>query len=900
MSKRMSWTRFFRRRRWDEERSRELEAYLEAETSDNIARGMPPETARGEAHRKLGNRTQIREEIYRMNTAVFFDGLWQDLRYAARSLRRSPGFAAVAIASLALGVGANTAIFQLLNTIRLRTLPVHHPEELGQIRITDPKNMRGSINSDYGPLTNAIWERVRDTQQGFSGVFAWSGGGFNLAAGGQAHYARGLWVSGAFFETLGVRPILGRVFNSREDRPGCGSSGVVIGYGFWQKEFGGDVDVIGRKLLLDNHPFEIVGVTSANFFGLDVGRSYDVALLLCSEPLFRSQSIVDLSSVWWLSVMGRVKRGWTMERAGAELAAASPGIFEATIPANYPARNRNDYLGYRLGAFPAGRGVSSLREEYSNPLWSLLAITGIVLLIACANLANLMLARASAREREIAVRLAIGASRVRVMRHVLAESLLLAGSGALAAIFVAGELSRFLVAFLSTEGNELAVNLAPDGRVLAFTAGLAIVTCVLFGLAPALRAGAAAPESVLRSGGRGLTPGRQRFGLRRALVASQIALSLVLLVGALLFSRSLRNLLTLDAGFRQDGILIAWVDFVKLGVPVDRRVAFRRDILDRLRASPGVDCVSDVRLLMGDGSESNRIWIDGADPRRGISPNFNHAGADYFKTLGVPFVAGRDFDARDTVGSPRVVIVNEAFARALGLGPDAVGKRIRREVTPSEPEKVFEIVGVVKNTKYRNLREDFVPIGYYAASQDIRPSSDDQILIRSHLSLAALTASVRRTIGQINPEITFEFRTFKAFIGEGLLRERLMATLSGFFGLLAGVLAAVGLYGVISYMVARRRNEIGIRIALGARRGQVLALIFRESALLLAIGLAAGTVLALAAGKTAASLLFGLKPYDPVTLVLATGALAAIAAAATYLPARRAADLDPTAALREE
>jgi putative ABC transport system permease protein len=896
----MSWMRYFRRRRWDDERSRELEAYLEAETSDNRARGMTSQEARSAASKKLGNRTQIREEIYRMNTATFFEGLWQDLRYAARSLRRSPGFAAVAIASLALGVGANTAIFQLLNTIRMRTLPVRNPEQLAQIRITDPKNIRGSVNSDYGPLTNAIWERVRDTQQGFSSVFAWSATGFNLAAGGQARYARGLWVSGAFFDTLGVTPALGRVFTAREDRRGCGSPGTVISYEFWQKEFGGDAGVIGRRLSLDNHPFEIVGVTSANFSGLEVGRSFDVALLLCSEPVLQSQSFLDLGSVWWLSVMGRVKPGWSMERAGAELAAASPGIFEATLPAKYPAGNRKDYLGYRLGAFPAGRGVSSLREEYSNPLWSLLAITGIVLLIACANLANLMLARASAREREIAVRLAIGASRVRVMRQVLAESLLLAGSGALAAIFVARELSRFLVSFLSTEGNELAINLAPDGRVLAFTAGLAIFTCVLFGLAPALRAGAAAPESVLRSGARGLTPGRRRFGLRRTLVASQIALSLVLLVGALLFSRSLRNLLTLDAGFRQDGILIAWVDFVKVGVSVDRRVAFQRDMLDRLRASPGVDSVSDVRFLMGEGSESNRIWIDGADPRRGISANFNSAGADYFKTLGVPFVAGRDFDARDRAGSPRVVIVNEAFTRAFGLGPNAVGKRFRREVTPSDPEIVFEIVGVVKNTKYRNLREDFIPIGYYATSQDSSPNAGDQILIRSHLPLAALTASVRRTFGAINPEITFEFRAFKAYIGEGLLRERLMATLSGFFGLLAGVLAAVGLYGVISYMVARRRNEIGIRIALGARRGQVLALIFRESALLLAIGLVAGTGLALAAGRAAASLLFGLKPYDPITLILAMGALAAIAAAATYLPARRAAQLDPTAALREE
>jgi putative ABC transport system permease protein len=886
-------SRYFHRRYWHQERARELDAYVEAETEENIARGMTAEDARTAALKKLGNATRIREEIYHMNTATWLESVWQDVHYAARSLRRSPGFALVAIASLALGVGANTAIFQLLDTVRMRTLPVNHPEELAQIRITDPRNQRGSMNATDG-LTNAIWERVRDASlHNFSGLLAWSLADFNLADGGQARFAHGLWVTGGFFETLGVAPVAGRVFTAQEDRRGCGSPGAVISYGFWEREFGGDAGAIGRKLSLDGHPFEIVGVTGANFFGVEVGRSFDVALLLCSEPVLHSTSLLDPNSVWWLSVMGRLKPGSTFEGASAELSAASPGIFEATLPPKYPAGNVKDYLGYRLGAAPGGLGVSALREHYSNPLWSLLAITGTVLLIACANLANLMLARASAREREIAVRLAIGASRGRVIRHMLAESLLLAGSGAIAAVFLARALGGFLVTYMHTN-----VDLVSDGRVLAFTASLAILTCVLFGLGPALRAGRAAPETALRSGARGLTA--SRFGWRRALVATQIALSLVLLVGALLFSRSLRNLTTIDAGFRQDGVLISYVDFGKLGVPVERRAAFRREIMDRVRASPGVDAASEAQFLMADGSESNHIWIDGEGTQRGIGSRFNHVGTDYFKTLGVPLVAGRDFDQRDTPGSPKVIIVNEAFVRALNLGPNAVGKRLRRESQPNTPEETFEIAGVVKNTRYFNIRDDFKPIGYYARSQDPRPDADDTIVVHSSSPLATLTASVRHAFGEINPQLTFEFTSFRTLIGDDLLPERLMATLSGFFGVLAGVLAAVGLYGVMSYMVARRRNEIGIRMALGARRSQVAALIFRETGLLLAIGLAAGAVMALAAGRAAASLLFGLKPYDPVTLIAGMATLAVVAAVATWLPARRAARLDPNSALREE
>src|SRR5579864_6430545 len=539
----MSWTRFFRRRYWDRERARELEAYLDAETAENIARGMSPGEARYAARRKLGNPTLIREEIYRMNSLSFLETLWNDLRYGARLLRINRGFAVVAIASLALGIGANTAIFQLLDAVRLRALPVKNPQDLAQIRIADPAGVRGSINSAYSPLTYAIWEQLRNRQQAFSGVFAWQPDEFGLGRAGESRIARGLWVSGDFFRVLNVEPAAGRVFTEADDRRGCGSPGAVISYAFWQREFAGERAAVGRKLTLDGHPIEIIGVAAAGFSGLEVGHSFDVAIPICSQASLYDYSYLEDGAIWWLTVMGRLKPGVPLAQARAQLGAISRGIFETTLPRYYPRESVKDYLGYKLSAVPAGTGMSTLRDQYSDPLWMLLAIAASVLLIACANLANLMLARASAREREIAVRLALGASRGRVVRQLLVESLLVAVSGAALGVFLAQNLSQFLVAFLSPEGSPLFVELKIDWRVLSFTAGLAALTCVLFGLTPALRAARTTPGAALKAGGRSMTAGRERFGLRRALVASQVALSLVLLVGALLFSRSLRNLM---------------------------------------------------------------------------------------------------------------------------------------------------------------------------------------------------------------------------------------------------------------------------------------------------------------------------------------------------------------------
>jgi len=895
--------RFLRREDWETERAREIEAYLETETEENIARGMPPVEARDAAHRKFGNVTLIREEIYRMNSLGFLETFWQDLRYAARLLRLNPGFAAAAILSLALGIGANTALFQLLNAVRLRTLPVKNPQELVRVKVDEPHGRSGNFSTRYPDLTYPIWEQIRDRQQAFSGVLAWAPRRLNLARGGEMRNAEALWVSGDFFGLLGIQPLLGRLFVPADDHRGCGtSSGAVISYSFWQREYGGDPSVLGRTLTLEGQPFQVIGVTPPSFFGVEIGRNYDVAVPLCTEQLIAGEdTVLDRRDGWWLSVIGRLKPGWTREAADSQLRAISPTVFQATLPARYNADDAKHYLGFHLGAFPCNTGISNLRVDYENPLWLLLALAGLVLLIACANLANLMLARASVREREMGVRLVVGASRMRLVRQMLAESLLLAAIGAAVGAWLARGLSGFLVAFLSTPNNPLFVNLATDWRVLGFTAGLAVLTCLLFGLTPALRATAFSPANALKGGGRGMTAGRERFGLRRLLVSIQVALTLVLLVGALLFSRSLRNLLDQDAGFRHDGILVTDVDFTPLKIPKDRRIEYKRQLLERVRAIPGVESAADAMIVPVSGSGWNRtVETNLVLPKGKNQPKLNRVSPGYFRTLGTPLLAGRDFDERDTVGSARVAMVNQAFARTFFGGSNPVGKSFRFKVETDKPEPLYEIVGLVKDTKYEELREEFWPLAYFPMSQGDEPGLDDTFLIRSALPMGSMLPSVKAAFHEASPEIQIRFYVLHTMIQQSLLRERLMATLSGFFGLLAGILASVGLFGVLSYLVARRRGEIGIRMALGAGPGRIVAMIVRESATLLGAGFVVGTLITLGAVRAVGSLLFGLQPDDPPTLLMAVAVLAAVGAVATYLPALRAARLDPTEALRSE
>ncbi|HWY46419.1 MAG TPA: ABC transporter permease, partial [Bryobacteraceae bacterium] len=683
---------------------------------------------------------------------------------------------------------------------------------------------------------------------------------------------------------------------------GCGSPGVVLSEAFWKREYGGEASAIGRKMTIEHHPFEIIGVTPASFFGLEVGRQFDVAVPLCADSLIRGEySRLDVPHEWWLSVMGRLKPGWSVERASAQLAAVSPQIFEATVITNFGAEEEKHYLGFHLGVLPAGTGVSDIRKDYETPLNLLLAIAGFVLLIACTNLASLMLARARAREREIAIRLSLGASHGRLIRQLMAESFLLAASGAMIALVLSNALGKFLVSLISTEQNRVFVDLTPDWRVLGFTLGLAVLTCLLFGLAPALRATRDGSAEVLKAGGRGNTAGRERFGLRRGLVTVQVALSLVLLVGALLFSRSLGKLLNVDPGFRANGILITDLDLTELKLAPDRRQPFKRDLLEQVRAIPGVDAAAETELVPLSGRGSNdEIWMDGQNPSQKKTVDRNWVSPGYFQTMETPLLAGRDFDERDTATSPKVAIVNQSFARALAHRANPVGMSFHTPVGPHHPEAVVQIVGLVKDTKYNDLRDENVAIAFAPVAQDLDPDNFDTFTIRSQAPLGQTISAVKRRLANANPEIGLTFHVFESDIRDTLVRERLMATLSGFFGFLAAVLAVIGLYGVMSYMVQRRTNEIGIRMALGAGRVSILGMILRDAVLLLGAGIVVGLGLSVALGKAVSSLLFGVKPADPITLGLAAALLAAVAAAASYIPARRASQVDPMVALRYE
>jgi putative ABC transport system permease protein len=827
--------------------------------------------------------------------------LVQDVRYGARLLYGNPTFAIIAILTLALGTGANTAIFQLVDAVRMRTLPVRDPQQLFEIQIDSGDHGRtGAFTSRRPMLTNVLWERVRDQQQAFSSVMAWSSTWFNLAQGGEVRRAEGMLVSGSFFETLGVRAARGRVLAAADDTRGCANPAAVISDAFWHREYGGDPGAIGRTILLDGHRFDIVGITNSRFFGVDVGRSFDVAVPLCAEPIFRgAQSRLDQRDGWFLAAIGRLKSDWTTDRANAHLKAISAAIFKDTLPNRYGAGDVKAYLGFSFKTAEAASGVSSLRREYSTPLWILLGVTGLVLLVTCANLANLMLARATAREREISVRVALGASRLQIVRQMLFESLLLAALGASAGLLLAGWLSDFLVAFLSTERNPLFLDLGFDWRTFAFTAAIAAAACLLFGLAPAIRASGTAPVGTIL-GTRGSSDARERTLLRKTLVVIQVAVSLVLLVGALLFGRSLKNLITIDPGFRQQGILVASLDFRRANVPAENRRPLYNSIVDRLNAIPGVESAAEVFIAPMSGSGwNNRVHTDGKSDAPLV--NFNAVGPGYFRTLGTRFVAGRDFTSRDAVGSAPVAIVNELFAKKVFTGANPLGRTFHVEDRPgADPSPRYQIIGVVADTNYRTLREELPPIAYVAATQerDLDPSLD--VVLHSTIGMAGVTPAVTQTVRDLNPAISVQFVTMERLVRSTLTSERLMAALSGFFGGLAVLIATVGLYGVMSYMVVRRRVEIGIRMALGADRGAVVRMVVSDAARLLAIGVGAGVLLAIVAARSASALLFGLKPWDPLTLAAAAGALGAVALIASWLPAHRASRLAPTVALREE
>jgi putative ABC transport system permease protein len=830
------------------------------------------------------------------------DTVRQDLRYTLRSFRMNPGFALIAITALALGTGANTALFQLLDAVRLRSLPVRQPQNLVELRIPDMTHARGDWLRDAA-LTNPLWERIRDNQTALSSTLAWADESLEVSLNGESHQINGLWVSGDFFNVLGVKPMRGRVFAAADDKRGCGfAPGAVVSYGFWQRKFGGDPAVLGKTTTIGGNRIKIIGVTLPSFYGLEVGRTFDIAMPICSEAALEgSNERLDSGITWWLTVMGRLKPGASLDQSGAILRNESSSIFRATLPPGYPADSVKPYLAMRLRPTLAGYGLSHLRERYSRPLILLLLITGLVLLIACGNLANLMLARGTARRRELAVRIAIGASKLHLGRQVGMEGLLLAITGCTGGLLLAQILTRFLVSFLGSGDAAIFIDLRPNLHAFVFTMGAGVLTCAVFVAAPVLKATQTDPGMALGSGLLRMTAGHQRVALRRMLVACQIAVSIVLLVGTLLFVRTLRNLQTLDPGFTPHGVSIVDIDFSGFNPTRSRSVSFRRELVDRLLSIPGVDTVSEATIIPLTGADwNNRVWRDGSDVQHARVSMRSMIGAGYMRTLKTPVLAGRDLDQRDIEAASKVALINERFAREVFGKVNPVGKHFWIEVTPYEPQTAYEIVGLVKNSKYHDLREEFQPIMFLPMSQAALQRSSERVMIRSIQDPGSLASTLRNTLLRLNPNLRYSFHSFDSRIEESLVRERLMATLSSLFGVLAVVLTMAGLYGVISYTVALRTREIGIRVALGANRAAILKLIAGEAAAVLGVGLTGGCLLALIGARVTSTLLFGLQSNDPQTLAAATIALALTTLLATYLPARRAARLNPLNALRQE
>lgn len=828
------------------------------------------------------------------------DALVQDVRYGIRALRSSAGFTAVAILSLALGIGANTAIFSLIDAVILKSLPVSHPEELLQV-------MMGK--QSYEGFSNPTWEHLRGRQDVFSGIFAYGRWGFNLAAGGEARTVNGTYVSGQYFETLGVHAVLGRTLAPADDTRGCPGS-AVLSYGLWQREYGSRADVLGKTISIDRHPIEIVGVAEAGFNGTEVGASADVMVPLCAATVIRGgdASLLDVNylPVGWLQVMGRLKPGVSARQATARLKMLAPEIYKATLDQQgivrkdgrrWPAEEIDRYLRRTFDTQAAANGISYLRREYREALLVLMTTVGVVLLIACANVGNLLLARGEARRREIAIRIAVGGGRSRLIRQLLTESLLLSGTGAMLGVLFAEWGARLLIRFL-----DASVDLSLDIRVLGFTASVAIVTGLLFGIAPAWRATRVDPQAALKSNARGLAEG-SRLGIGKMLVTAQVTLSLLLLAGAGLMLSTFWKLISLDAGFESDHVLLASVDLRSGNYPTERWSAVYQEMLEQLRAIPGVRSASVSSVTpVCHCRWAGEVVVNGYTPesRDDTIVSFNNVSDHYFETLGTPMLAGRDFNSHDTSTSPKVAIVSKSMAEKYFGAANPLGQhfRIRDGNVLGDP---VEIAGIVKDAKYGSLRDEPSPFVFIPWSQSGVPGPLTSFELRAASGApTALTAGVKTAIARVNRDVSIEFKTLTAKVDDSIERERLLATLLGFFGALALVLATMGLYGVISYNVARRRNEIGIRMALGAQQSRVLGMVLGEVAVLIGIGLSIGLGATIGATRLIAGFLYETKANDPWILSLATAVLALVAALAGFLPARKASRLDPMKALREE
>jgi predicted permease len=868
----------------------ELQEHMQMCIDDNMAEGMSREQAERDARVRFGSPVATRERVWAEDAALGLESLARDLRTALRGFVKSPGFSLVVVATLALGIGANTAIFELLDAVRLRSLPVVKPGELAEVRIAGGTGGFGINNGITGNFTIPMWQEVKDHHDPFLGVFAWRPDNMLLGRPSDSRRAYGLEVSGNFFNVLGVAPWQGRLIEP-QDEVGCGVTKVVASYAFWKSQMGGEPISGNSTLVVDGKTVQVLGVTPPSFFGLVVGDRFDLAYPTCTPPNPRRE-------VFAFSVMGRLKPGWSLQQATEYYNAMSPGLFERTAPDGYSPEAIKTFKAFRLAVYPAGAGVSYLRDAYNTSLEFLLAITGLVLLIACANLANLMLARASVKQREVAIRMALGASRGRLLRQMLLESALLAMIGAALGVAVAQPLSRALVNTLNTSQNSIHLAIAPDWRVLLFAALVSVATCVVFGTLPAVRNANTEPIQTMRSGERGVMGNRERFTVQRAMVITQVAVSMVLLVGALLFVRSYRNLMSVDPGIRESGISVGYFGFPEAKIKAEYLAAYKRQLVEDVRALPGIEnAAGTTNVPLSGSSWSHHVQVDTLE---GAS-KFTYVSPSYFATLGIPLLTGRNFNDRDTNDAPLVLIVNQTFLRKYVRGPSPIGQHVHVRPEPQYPERTYEIIGTIPDTKYGDLRDESPPMAFVPIDQfPVTAQGPGMAMMFAARDRALAVETVRHLFEEKHPGTIMQFYDFEQGIRDNLVGDRMLAMLSGFFGVLAALLVVVGLYGVLSYFLAQRRSEIGIRIALGASRSRVIGDLLRDAAMMLMLGLLAGTALALVAGREASSMLFGLKPWDPMTLAVSAVLLGIVTLLTSLIPAFKAARVNPINSLRSE
>jgi predicted permease len=847
-------------------------------------------------------------EIFRRFRIV--ENFLQDLRYGLRTLTKKPMFTVAVVLTLALGIGANTAIFSLVDSVMLRLLPVERPENLYVLGTRTGMGLIGSDRPeerDTSLISYPLYKELREGSEVFTDLTAISSFYVNAyvsqdkSRGASIEKVEARLVAGNFFSVLGVRAILGRTFALEDDTLPGGHPVAVISHAYWARRYGQDPSAIGRTLRMNGLEYTIIGITPPDFIGVTIGRSTDIWIpMMMQAELVRDDSYLESKNTMWLRVIGRSAEGLTqsqvtsrthdlfhrllMEEAGTEV---TPEVEQAISQID-------------MELTPFAKGFANLRNRFSQPLLVLMGVVGLVLLIACANVGNLLLARASGRRREVALRLALGSGRGRLMRQLLTESLIMALLGGVSGLLLTRWTTDFSLMFLSRTQSPIPLEMPMDGRILAFTFSISILTTILFGLVPALRATRVDLIASLRNQGAATQTGRDGWRLRKSLVVAQVAVSLLLLVGAGLFLRSLQNLRSTETGFNAEGVLLLEVDPRGGGYTQEQLPQLYEDLVARVESLPEVRSASfSLFSLFYSSRWVSQVAVDGYTPTndRDRQIEATMVTPKYFETVGAPLVLGRGFSPSDREGAPQVAIVNETFANHFFSGESPIGKRFG--LGDEESSRDIEIVGMVKNLKYHNMREDAPRFIYFPVMQQM--DWLESLQIRTGGDPAATAPMVRRMVTDVAENLPIlEVKTLTEQIDRSLRGDLLISRLTSFFGLLALLLASIGLYGVMAFAVAQRTNEIGIRIALGAGRSRVLWMVMRDGMILVGIGIVLGILGALASTRLASSLLFGLGATDLVTMAGATIILSLVALFAGYLPARRAAGLDPSHALRYE